>query len=276
MDRGLSLREMDIMRLKAGENSNHRWQLFHLAGVCFSILMRLVPRARRFNVALLVARAVAPVIGRTQAYREQRSFKMDTVREISLSLVLNTLMRNGTEFDPVITVKGYEELERAFSAGKGVLVLTPHTALSLLMPRLFHDKGLDPVIIAADPLMRLSGTGLVAQTVLPSPAFLVETRSKLRAGRLVCAMPDRLEHQNGRTIEFTTANGPVIVATALMRVAERCEANVAFMEAHIDEGKVVATLAAPSPPTAPSADAITSDFVEFVRALVEARSASGG
>jgi lauroyl/myristoyl acyltransferase len=184
------------------------------------------------------------------------------------------LMRNGTDFDPVINVTGYDELERAMAVGKGVLLLTPHTALSLLMIRLFHDAGLDPIVIAADPRMRLSGTRLATQTVLLSPTFLVETRTRLRAGRLVCAMPDRLEHQGERTIEFKTADGPVIVATALMRVAERCGANVVFMEVHIEEGKVVGNLTAPSPESTRSADAVTGDFVEFVRAFVDARSAS--
>jgi lauroyl/myristoyl acyltransferase len=260
--------------LKPDGSSTHRWYSFHVAGLCFALAMRLVPRGRRFGAAVLVARAAAPLIRRTQAYREQRRNNVDGVSEIALHFVLNTLTKNGTEFDPVIAVNGYEGLERALAAGRGVLLITPHTALSLLMVRLFHDAGLDPVVVAVDPQMRVSGTRVRAQTVQPSRTFLVETRSRLRGGKLVCAMPDRPDHQEGRTIEFGTANGPVIIATPLMHLAARCGAEVLFIETHFDGRGVAANFAAPAPESAGSADAVTRDFIEFVRAHVEARSAN--
>jgi lauroyl/myristoyl acyltransferase len=235
--------------------------------------MRLIPRRRRFGVAAAMARAAAPLVRRTAAYREQRTLNVDGVREIALHLVLNALTKNGTEFDPLMTVRGFGGLERALAAGKGVLLITPHTALSLLMVRFFHDAGLDPVVIAADPQMRVSGTVTAAQVVQPSPTFLVVTRNRLRGGKLVCAMPDRAEPIEGRTVEFLTANGRVIVATALMQLAARCEANVGFFEVHVEESGVVANIVTPQTASAGSADAITGDFIEFVRAHVEARSA---
>jgi hypothetical protein len=112
-----------------------------------------------------------------------------------------------------------------------------------------------------------------AQVVQPSPTFLVVTRTRLRGGKLVCAMPDRAEHIEGRTVEFHTANGRVIVATALMQLAARCEAHVGFFEVHVEESGVVANIVTPSSASAGSADAITGDFIEFVRAHVAARSA---
>jgi hypothetical protein len=56
-----------------------------------------------------------------------------------------------------------------------------------------------------------------------------------------------------------------------MHVAARCEAKVIFLEAHVEDGGVVATMAPPSPSSADSADAITEDFIKFVRAHIEAR-----
>ncbi|HEY0379760.1 MAG TPA: hypothetical protein VGC87_22765 [Pyrinomonadaceae bacterium] len=262
------------MALKPGASSAHRWYSFHVAGLCFALAMRLVPRRLRFGAARLLARAATPLIRRTQAYSEQRKTNVDGVNEVALHLVLNTLTKNGTTFDPVIAVNGYEALERALATGNGVLMITPHTVLSILAFRLFHDAGLDPVAVAADPRMRVSGTRVMARPLLPSPTFLVEIRSRLRGGRLVCAMPDRMEHKEGRTIEFDTANGRVIIATALMHVAARCGAEVVFYEAHFDGRGVVANFAAPAPESMGSADAVTRDFVEFVRSHVEARSAS--
>jgi lauroyl/myristoyl acyltransferase len=218
-----------------------------------------------------MARIALPFIRMTQAYQEQHRGNVDGAYEIALHFILNTLTKNEIEFDPVITVHGYEELLSALAHDKGVLAISPHTVLSLLMPRFFRDAGHDPVVIGADPQMRVSGTTVTAETVQPSPTFLVVTRSRLRAGRLVCAMPDRGEHSKRRTIEFVTANGRIILATALMEVAARCEAKVIFFETHIEDGGVVANLIAPPLPSACSADAITEAFIEFIQAHINAR-----
>ena len=252
-------------------SSNHRWYSFHLAGFLFAMAMRLIPRQRRFRVALLVTRAALPLIRRTEAYRELRKAKVDGLREIALYFILECLTRHGTRFDPVINVTDYEKVERALAAGRGVLSISPHTVLSVLLARLFHDAGHDPVIITADPRMRVGGTILAAEVIQPSPTFLVATRNRLRRGRIVCAMTDRSEAREGRTVEFATTRGRIIIATALMRVAARSEAKVVFSEAHLDERGIVITFATPSS-SSDSAEAITRDFIEFVRAHIEARS----
>jgi lauroyl/myristoyl acyltransferase len=262
------------MSLKVGGGSEHKWYSFHIAGLCFASAMRLIPRRRRFGVALLIARAAAPFVRRTQAFHEQRRGNVDGVCEIALHLVLNALTKNGVEFDPVITVNGKDGLERALATGKGVLLIAPHTALGLLMVRFFHDAGYDPIVIAADPQMRVSGTKVTAQTLQPSQTFLVAIRTKLRRGKFVCAMPDRGEPIAGRTVEFATANGRIILAPALIRVAARCRAEVVFLEAHVEERGVVANMVTPPRSPASSADTITEGFIEFVRAHVESRFAS--
>jgi lauroyl/myristoyl acyltransferase len=262
--------------LKAGGSSNHRWYFFHLAGLCFATAMRLVPYRSRFGAAILIARALVPFISRTQAFREQRKGNVDSAREIACHFILNTLTKNGIEFAPVMIVEGYENLERAMAEGKGVLGISPHTALSLLLVRFFHDAGLDPIVIAADPEMRISGTTLTAQTLLPSQTFLVTTRSKLREGKLVLGMPDRAEPHEGRTVDFDTANGRIIIATALIQVAARCGANVIFLKVQAEKRGIVATVASPAQASVGSRDALTEDFIEFVRAHVAARAPLAG
>lgn len=260
----------------AGEGRGRREGLVNAAELCFAAAMRLVPRRYRFDTAFALARAAVPLFRRTQAYREQERIGFDGPHEIALHFVLNALTRKGTQFDPLIDVKGFEEFERAYAAGRGVLVIGPHAALTLLMIRLFHDRGLDPVVVSPDPRMRVGGTNVTARTVQPSPTFLVRTRSHLRRGALVCAMPDRAEHHGARTVEFATANGRVIVATALTQVAARCGAEVVFTEVHVEGRGLVGTIAAPSGASAGSADAILKDFMEFVRAREEARTALRG
>ncbi len=242
----------------------------HTAELCFARAMRLVPRRHRFGAAMLLARAALPLFRRTDAYHEQEVKKFDDPQEIALHFVLNAMTRNGARFDPSISVKGYEQFGRAYAAGKGVLVIGPHAALTLLMVRVFHDRGLDPVVIRPDPRMRIGGTALTARTVQPSRMFLVKTRSRLRRGEVVCAMPDRAEHHGERTVEFATAKGRVIVAPALIQLAARCGARVVFTEVHKEGRELVGTIDAPS--TA-SADVITRDFMEFVRTRAEARCA---
>jgi hypothetical protein len=262
-----------VMRSKVAVTTVREDYLVPKAERCFATAMRLVPRRYRFGAALLVARVALPLFRRTGAYRDQEIKRFDAPQEIALHFILNAMTRNGTRFDPLVSVNGYEEFERAYAAGKGVLVVGPHAALTLLMIRVFHDRGLDPVVISPDPRMRVGGTALTARTVQPSLTFLVKTRSRLRRGELVCAMPDRAEHHGERTVEFATTKGRFIVAPALMQVAVRCGAEVVFTEVHAEGRGLVGTIAAPS---ASSADAITRDFMEFVRARAEARSARHG
>lgn len=258
-----------VMRPEAGVTPDFRRLSIQAAEFFFAAAMRLVPRHYRFGAAVFVARAAGPLLRLTSAYREQELKGFDGPREIALHFVLNALTRNGARFDPVIEVQGLAELERAYAAGAGVLVLGPHAALTLLMIRLFQDRGLNPVVITPDSLMRAAGTTSAVRTVQPSPTFLVKTRDRLRRGELVCAMPDRAEHHGARTVEFVTASGRVIVAPALMHVAARCGARVIFTEVHADGGSVVGTIHAPA--NASSGGAITEAFMAFVRARAEAR-----
>ena len=227
--------------------------------------MRIVPRRASFDAALLLTHATVPLFRQTAAYREQEVKGFHSPREIALHLILNALSKNGTRFDLRIAVNGYEHFARAYESGKGVLVIGHHAALTVLMVRLFHDRGLDPIVITPDVRLRVAGTLLTARTVQPSATFLVKLRGRLKKGELVCGMPDRGEHHARRTVEFATAAGQVIFAPAMIEVAARCGAEVLFTEVHAEGRQLVATITSPSAASAGRAAAITEDFISFVQ-----------
>ena len=240
-------------------------RLIRTAERCFALAMQLVPRHYRFQTALLLARTTVPLFVRTAAYREQWIKNFHRPDEIVLFLFLNALTENGTRFDVEIVAKGYQRFERAYEKGRGVLMTGHHAALTLLMVRFFHDKDLDPIVVTPDHNLRVPGTDVRAATIQPSHMFLVQLRTKLRAGKVICAMPDRAEHHGRRTIEFTTAASPVIIAPAIIEVAARCGAAVLFTEVRVAGGRLVTIIAEPAASSAGDAAAITTDFISFVR-----------
>lgn len=227
--------------------------------------MRIVPRRYRFAMALLLARVTIPVFRSTAAYREQWIKNFHRPDEIVLHLLLNALAKNGTRFDLEIDATGYQHFERAYAKGKGVLVTGHHAALTLLMIRFFYDRGLEPVVITPDDRLRVPGTCVAAKTIQPSPVFLVRLRNALRAGKLVCAMPDRAEHHAGRTLEFATPAGPVIVAPAIIEVAARSGAEVLFTEVRVARRRLVARIVAPAAVSAGITPGLIADLISFVR-----------
>jgi hypothetical protein len=233
--------------------------------------MRLVPCRRRFDAMLLVARVLEPLLRRTAAYRRQATARIDGGREIAVYFVMRVLTRHGIGFDPRVAVKGGAALTRAIAEGNGVFLAGPHATLFHLLFRRLHDDGLAPAGITAEHGMRLAGTTIVAETMQPSPTFLLTARDLFRQGRLVCGMLDRGDHQPGRTVQFDTPAGPLIVAPALLRVAVRCRARVLFTEVHATRDGIVATIHEPSSETV---DGLTREFAEFVRAHIAWRHSS--
>ncbi len=240
------------------------------AEFCFALAMRAVPRRYRFDAALFVTSIAIPLLRRTKPFGEQQRMGFHSPREIALYLLLNALARNGTAFDPPFVVDSYHLLEEARKAGKGVLVIGHHAALTVLMIRFFYDRGLNPVVITPDGELCVPGVLAPARTLQPSPMFLVQLLSALRRGDLVCAMPDRAEHHAGRTIEFTTAAGPIILAPAMIDVASRCGAQVLFTEAKLSGQQLAAKIVAPTQSASSFTDLI-NEFIAFVRACTGKR-----
>ncbi len=248
--------------------AKHQWHLLHLASIAVAWMVRLLPRRWRFRAAQLLAHAAEPFLRGTEAVRAQLRAKIDGPAEIALYLVTNALTVNGTLFDPILTIDGYDDFVRICREGRGVLLVQPHAVLTVLPYRLYHDRGLAPIGVSSEAQMRIAGTANPANPLVPSPAFLVTARNRLREGRVVSAMIDRGEHSDGRTVAIDTANGPVFVAPAFLQVAARCGARVAFTEVHVEGWRVVARIVVASSDTA---EGLTREFGEFVRAHIAAR-----
>ena len=230
--------------------------------------MQFVPHRFRFGVVLKLARLATPLLRGTEAYQTQMKKGFHEPCEITLHLLLNALTKTDCTFDPTIAIDGYEALERAYPKRKGVLLIGHHAALTMLMVRVLYDQNIDQVVVTPDRQLRVPGTGVLAKTIQGSPTFLVQIRNRLRDGKVVCAMPDRAEHQGARTVEFNTAHGSVIFAPAMLQVAARAGAEILFTEVRLKDNRLRAVIVEPRTPMGACVEEITEDFISFVRERV--------
>jgi len=230
----------------------------------FSATMHLVPRRVRFRVMLRVASVITPFIAWTESRRSREAARIDSADDVAVHLMSHVLTKNGVPFDPVVEWEGYEDLVAAYRQGKGLVLASPHAALGLLSIRQNYDHGLRPITITSHPT-RIPGTRIDHETIQPSPTFFVTARQRLREGRLVGAMIDRAEHTDGRTVEVETAAGPLIISTALLDLAARCGARVAFVAARVRRGRLVGRFAVAAGETP---EELMDEYVEFVRAHI--------
>jgi len=239
------------------------------AGAVFSAPMRLVPRHFRFPVMMGIARVITPFIARSETRRPHETARIDSAADLAVHLVWHVMTKNGVPFDPIVDWKGYEDLVTAYREGRGVVLASPHAALGLLSIRQNYDHGLRPITITSHPAL-VPGTRVVHETIQPSATFFVTAKQRLREGRLVGAMIDRAEHTEERTIEVETPRGPLIVSPALLELAVRCGARVAFVAARVDRGRVVGRFAVAS---GDSTEELVHEYVDFVRAHIDQVSA---
>lgn len=242
---------------------------WHLLSRALALQMWAVPRRYRFRAAALLAGVLTPLVRRTSWYRAQRQHRIDGANEIALYYVLEIMTNSGALFDPVLDVEGAEALEEALKKREGVLIVGLHALLSQLIFRYLYDTGYVPTIVSAAPSAHIYGTRLVVRAIQPAPAYMIRLRSVLRDGGMVCAMVDG-EHRTGRElVKFVTAEGPMYISDALIRLALRCNASVLFTSVRVDQRRgVLLTIAAPSTSTGLTVESVTEDFVAFIQAHV--------
>jgi lauroyl/myristoyl acyltransferase len=231
------------------------------AGFTIALGFRAIPEKLRFRAAVVVARWLEPLIGRTRGYEERSRLRTDDLRETSLELLLMTLTRHQTTFDPILRIDGAEHLPAAKSGA--TLIVSRHTMLSTLFLRHLEDAGHEPLVISADQDMRVPGRRMPARVLRPSPDLLLKVRRHLEDGRTIAAMIDRGRLERRSSI-VQTAGGPVFVSEALLRLGLRYRARVVFLATTMDEmSRVVSRLSAPSS-RSNSVREIVADFADFV------------
>ena len=193
---------------------------------------------------------------------------METPPEVALQMVLRTLDRVGTEYDPIVRVHGAEPFAAARDALRGLLMIGPHAALSKLVVRYLCDQEYSPIIVVADP-MRFGGMRRPPRQIVMSPTFLLRVRTELRAGSIVGAMADHEPDTARRTFEVQTPGGTVLLSDGLIRIAQKCGSAILFIASALSDDGVVHIYLEPPSPASQSVEAIAIDFAAFVHSHVE-------
>jgi lauroyl/myristoyl acyltransferase len=237
--------------------------LRHFGSDVVSLFVGAVPRRFRFRAAVRMAAVATPLLRFHPIVRQRLRMRVETAQEIVTFHLLDILTRHGIAFDPRIRTVGMEHFEAAAAKGAGVLFVGPHSMLSVLALRKLLDMQRDAAVVSPDPVL-FPGTAIHVRTIEPSFTYLLEVRRMLRANTIVAAMIDRDVVAGRSEFAMPTAQGPIVIADALIRLAVRAEAPVVFFATRMREGEFVITLGAAAEGS-PSAEAITAAFVAFVQ-----------
>ena len=242
--------------------------LLHITASCLGVAWRLIPQRHRFGAAKIVASVLGGFLLSWRQWQSRSAHIMETPREAALQAVLRTLDRVGTEYDPEVRVHGAEAFAAARDAGRGLLMIGPHAALSKLIVRYLTDHGYSPLTVV-NGVIRFGGTRERPRLIITSPTFLLTVRSELRAGSIVGAMADHEPENRRRTFEVATHAGPVLLSDGLLRIAHKYNAAILFISSALSDDGVVQIYLEPPSPASLSAEAITNDFVAFVQRHVQ-------
>jgi hypothetical protein len=236
----------------------------HILGRAIGLSFRLIPKRFRFRAAVRAARLLQPYIRRTQMYEFRIQQRADTIREITLDIVMRLLTRYGTTYDPIATVEGIEHLPVTDRPGP-MLVVSPHMMLGMIFFRLLRERGWDNVLLATGGEMRVPGTREpIRVEPAPAPEMLLRVRRHFQEGRVVVAAIDRAEPER-RNAVYQTRRGEMRFSHALFRLAANCGARVLFMGTWLDErSRIVLRLA---PAHAADPDGMLEEFLDFVDAM---------
>jgi hypothetical protein len=231
----------------------------------FATGMKLVPHRFRFAAALVASRPAASLLAGSALFRSEVGRYQDGAWDLALFHLLDAMTKAGATFDLQPDTEGLDRLQDAIAEGRGALVCGAHSTLNFLTPRLLHDLGRTPLIIAVDPGMRIPGTTLTGCALPPSPTFMLRVRSWWRDGGLVCAALDNdVVHKRGRT-RYETPLGATEISHPLLELAARCRVPVVFVGARVDGRRgLVMTFGVPSAASRTDAQQTAREMAAFV------------
>jgi len=184
---------------------------------------------------MFVANTIGPVRDVVATLR-RRPFQLGSGREYTLAFLLRCMDLSQLEFATAINVTGLDELQRAVSEKRGVVVVTTHgnAGLARVILRPLYDANLPAVTISGGPGFPICGTGLTGETIAPAATFLLRVRTRLRAGFIVCAMLDAVGADERTPNHVTTDDGTTWLADPLIRMAVRWQVPIAILKASLD------------------------------------------
>lgn len=226
--------------------------------------MRLVPSQKRLPVAIALIRLYTSVV--PGAARHLPRHRIDGPVEARLFRFLDVLTRYGCTFEAPLETEGEEHVPALLAAGRGVLLIGPHSMLNMLVIRYLHDRGCVPLIVASNPAIRVLGTRIPVNAIRPGTGSLIVIRGALRRNTIVGAMVDRRPVGDGSAFEVDTATGKMGFTDTLFQVAERTGARVLFTRARVtDRGTIGVRFEAPEG----TAEELLQRFIAFTREHVQ-------
>lgn len=225
-----------------------------LAERVFRTVVRVVPRRHRFRTAYAITRVVPQRVLPRSVWR----CAAEPVPDLVLWHGLRLLDRSGCPCEVPLTVSGLAELDEAIAAGRGAMLVGPHTRLTERVVRHLWNEGRDVVAVSSAP-REPARSGV--PRILLSPYFLVAVRESLAQGKVVFAMIDHEFAVPGKTVAIPLAGGSLHVSDALLRLAARCAAPTLFIASRGTARGISCTIAAPRAGDA----AGLAEFSRFVR-----------
>lgn len=224
-------------------------------------LFRLCPRKWRFRLAVRLSLRLGPLVRKSPLYRPIPG-NLQGFRDHTLVVILSRLIRQGIDFDPLLTVNGVEQLGQS-----GAILVSGHIYLNLLFMHWLHNRGRRISLVMANPEERseLIDKCIPSDLIKADVWCLNRIRQRVAAGEVVAiALDSPTPKGDCRRIEALDA--PVFISSSILRFAERAGISVFYFATHLSErGEIVTNIVRPSTPQAVVA---TDELSQFLHSYI--------
>jgi hypothetical protein len=215
-----------------------------------ALFFAVIPRRRRFRVALRISVVVAVIAGAWLQRRGMRGAWATGPYDEALRFVMRVLADGAVMFDPELVIDSTVALEPR------AIYVTAHFPITAFFLRHAHDRGIHPVVVKAFPEIDafVWGTREKFHAVHQTPAVLVKLRQHIREGHPPVVLIDT---PKGTTVPFESDYGNSPIATHIFELAKRLAIPTFFLAVRL--GRVPVIVIRPMAP----------DPAEFIALLKE-------